>query len=244
MFSLTLVDNASIKDDANYFYKKIEATQFGGQVAKIIRNQQNTGFPTACNQGAKGKHAPYIFFLNSDVILQTDAIEQLVDAMDFRPMAGVVGMKLVFPDDVQQRGLNTQIRPANKVQHVGLSVDINGRIHHPFIGWDENHPRVNRMNGLYQFAVTGAALMVRRDLFNKIGGFSQEYGIGTYEDVDLCMKVRELGYNIYVNTEAVGRHYTGASAEIGKSQFPLNQNEALFKSKWMKKLEWWDAKVL
>lgn len=74
--------------------------------------------------------------------------------------------------------------------------------------------------------------MVRRNLFNKAGGFDLAYGMGTFEEVDLCFKVRQMGFRIYVNVEAKGYHYTGASVEKKGTGFPLQSNHAIFRSKW------------
>lgn len=243
-FTLTLVDNASDRKEADNFYTSLNTMQFFGKYARVIRNKTNTGFSAACNDGAKLNQSPYILFLNSDVILEQNSIHHMLDTMQTKERAGIVGAKLLFPDDVDEKGLNPNIRPKGRVQHVGLSIDINGRIYHPFVGWEEDNYRVNRMGELNQFAVTGACLMIKTQLFRQIGKFGIEYEMGTYEDIDLCMKVRDLGYNIYVNPQAVGKHYTGASAEAYRVQFPLNKNEALFRSKWMNKIEWWDYKIL
>lgn len=74
--------------------------------------------------------------------------------------------------------------------------------------------------------------MIRRSLFSKAGGFDLAYGLGTFEDADLCFKVRMLGFRIFVDTEATAYHYVGASAEKKKVGFPLQQNAMIFKSRW------------
>jgi GT2 family glycosyltransferase len=71
-----------------------------------------------------------------------------------------------------------------------------------------------------------------------VGGFDEVYGLGTWEDVDYCMKVRELGYNILVNPKAVGTHFTGATAEFYKIGYPMDQNRMVFLSKWATKIRW------
>jgi len=88
------------------------------------------------------------------------------------------------------------------------------------------------------YAVTGAALMTRRNLWHKIGGFNEAYGQGTFEDVEYCMIARELGYNIIVAPDAKGTHYTGATAERNQIGFPLQQNRITFLQKWANKLKW------
>ena len=121
------------------------------------------------------------------------------------PKTGAVGMKLLFPKDSKDPN-----RPAGKVQHVGISTNIKGDFIHNFVGWSPDNPRVLRIKESY--AITGAAMMTRRNLFIQVKGFNEEYGIGTYEDVEYCLTLRDMGYNIRIEQEAIGEHYVGATA--------------------------------
>jgi GT2 family glycosyltransferase len=94
------------------------------------------------------------------------------------------------------------------------------------------------------YAVTGAALMTRRGLFDKVGGFNLMYGQDTYEDLDYCMSVRELGYNVIVEQSAVGVHYTGATAEHYKMGYPIEQNRMLFMARWAGNLNYTESNHL
>ena len=223
-YNVICVDNASTEE--NGFYSKRDDIT-------LIRNKENLGFPIACNQGAAKKKSPFLFMLNSDVILEPNAIELLVNEMN-NPKTGVAGMLLVFPEYAE--GLNAGIRPPLKVQHVGLETNIHGKWIHQFIGWSSTHPKVTAQRDVY--AVTGAALMTRRTLWNKVGGFYEGYGLGTYEDADYCLSIRELGYNIVVVPEAKGTHYTGATAEKYGIPYPMDKNRMIFMQRWQHKLQW------
>jgi O-antigen biosynthesis protein len=231
---IIIFDNASPLEEADAFYPSLDKS------IKIARSKQNVGFPRACNQGAQRGTSPLLFFLNSDVVLEKESIDKMVRVMD-EPKVGVVGMKLVFPDE-DYKGLNENIRPAGTLQHVGLSVNIRSQVHHPFMAWNPDHPRVMMQKEVA--AVTGAALMTRRHLWNKAKGFFEGYGMGTYEDVDYCFTIREMGYNIQVEPFAVGTHYTGATAEGYGLGYNLNYNQMTFMQRWGQKLEWWDYKIL
>ena len=168
-YRIYMVDNASPIEEANSFYAMIKPP------IMVTRNKENMGFARACNQGASRGNSPLIFFLNSDVILDANSIPVMVTELD-DPKIGVCGMKLVFPDDASMYNLNVGIRPAGKIQHVGLMTNIRGDFVHAFIGWDADHPKPNACREMY--AVTGAALMTRRNLFTKIRGFNEVYGAG------------------------------------------------------------------
>lgn len=187
------------------------------------RVTQSLGFPAINNLGAKMGHAPLILFLNDDVELFPDALFQLYSAM--KKGIGVVGAKLMFPKDS-----TSEIRPAGKVQHVGLASTIRGNIIHPLVGWSPENPKCNVDREV--LAVTGACLLVRRELWDKAGGFFEGYGIGTFEDIELCFAVRMFGQKVFVNTNAKGYHYTGATAEKKQVKYPLQQNALIFRTRW------------
>ena len=230
-YNLIIVDNASPDEkEAREFYR---AKAIEHPKGTVIRNYKNLGFPKANNQAAREGKAPLIFLLNSDVILEPGSVELLVKDMD-DPKIGIVGMHLVFPE--YAGGLNQQIRPAGKTQHVGMETSINGRFNHIFVGWEPTHPKVIAMRETY--AVTGAALMTRRSIWKKTNGFDEVYGQGTYEDVDFCLQTREMGYNIIVNPVSMGVHYTGATAEQYRIGFPLENNRMIFLQKWQQNLTW------
>jgi GT2 family glycosyltransferase len=227
-----MIDNGSPKEEADEFYRQFQYP------ITIIRNKENLGFPKACNLAARRGTSPLLFFLNSDVILEPQAVAKLVAEMDDLKV-GVCGMKLVFPPEVQSANLRPEIRPSSKIQHVGLETNIRGEFFHIFVGWDADHPKPNAMRTPY--AVTGAAFMTRRSLWNKVKGFNEIYGMGCFEDVDYCMSVRELGYNVIVNTSACGIHYTGATAEFYKLGYALDYNRMTFLQRWAGKMNYSEA---
>jgi GT2 family glycosyltransferase len=230
-YNVVLVDNNSPeKDVADSFYQSVQQNTNN---VFVIRNKENMGFPYACNQGSKRRFSPLLYFLNSDVVLKKDAIVNLVKALD-NPKIGIVGTKLLFPDN--SLDLKHEFRPAGKVQHVGLCTNIRGDFYHVFVGWSPDHPKVMKVWEVY--AVTGAALMTRRALFDKVGGFYLGYGLGSFEDVDLSLSIRELGYNVIVEQSAVGIHYTGATAEHYKMPYPLDQNRLIFMSRWASRINY------
>jgi len=224
-YFVTIVENGSDPDKVKGFYEKIE-----GDNVYVQKHKQALGFPLACNMGAKRKACPLILFLNADVTLEPGSIKEMVKTMD-DPEVGIVGMKLLFPED-------TPHGPYDTIQHVGLALDIKAKPYHIFIGWNKDNPKPNAMDDVW--TVTGAALMVRRSLFNKAGGFDEKYGKGTFEDLDLCLTIRKLGYKIKVNTDAVGYHYVGHT----ESQYPMNRNYQLFMQKWGQELKWNEWKYL
>ena len=238
-YEVILVENGSPLEEKKKFF----ASATLPPNTRVIELSKNVGYPGACNRGYRNASGALFFILTNDVIMAKGAGEQLVRTMD-DPMVGVCGMKLVFPSDAEltDAGLkHSEVqRNPNSIQHVGLFTAISGDVIHMYLGWRADHPKPNAVKEAH--FVTGAAFMTRKILFRDLGGFDEIYGDGTYEDVDYCMKVREKGLKIMVNTSAVGVHYTGATAEKFQKAFPLNQNRNIFNQRWYNKLawtEWW-----
>jgi len=223
--SIYIMDNASpaeeYRDNSELFFKREGSSVLSLQVKHF---KQELGFSQSNNEGARMGSAPLIMFLNDDVEIHEGTIQKVVDTFKDETV-GTVGIKLIFPPDS-----TSPIRPAGKVQHVGMALNIRGDAEHPLVGWSPENPRtcINRD----VIAITGACLTIRRNLFNKLQGFDPVYGLGTWEDVDLCFKVRAAGLRNYVNTHATGYHYVGGTAEKKRRPFPLQHNKMIFQSKW------------
>ena len=140
---------------------------------------------------------------------------------------GVLGARLLFPENSTSPN-----RPAGKIQHVGLAMDIRGNVVHPLIGWSSDNPKTKISREV--FAVTGALFTIRTRLFKAIRGFNPVYGLGYYEDVDMCLAVRQLGFRIWMDANIGGIHYTNATSEKNPSAFvnQIQQNAMTFRAKW------------
>lgn len=231
-----LVDNASnpeerIEHNELFEYHPEDDPNSGIVEFKSKRLQQNIGFPSASNEGARMGRHPILMFLSDDVEIQPGVFEKVLKNFEDSSI-GVVGIKLLFPADS-----NHPQRPAGKVQHVGLSLNIRAEPYHPLLGWSAENPLTKRHRGSDKdgwdaFAVTGACFTIRRNLFQKAGGFDLAYGKGTFEDVNLCLQVRQMGSRIYMDTTAIAYHYVGATVEKRQEGFALGYNKMIFQTRW------------
>jgi len=188
------------------------------------RSEQNTGFPHGANECIRMGKAPLVLFMNDDIVLKPNTLDVLVNRMDDEKI-GMCGAKTLFPENSVSPN-----KPAGKVQHIGHAFDIKGNIIHPLVGWDADNPKCCISRDVQ--SVTGAIFIIRRSIFNKIGGFFEGYGLGTWEDVELSCAVRYFGHRVFIDTDAVAYHYVGASAEKLQVAYPLNMNSMMFKSRW------------
>jgi GT2 family glycosyltransferase/glycosyltransferase involved in cell wall biosynthesis len=180
---IIIVDNGST-DGTREFLKEL------GEQVNTISINENRGFAKACNQGALAANGNYLVFLNNDTIPQHGWLTELVGFMDSHPDAGVVGCKLLYPDDT--------------IQHCGASMRFDhGFFRHHYKFLHRDHPLVNRVRELD--AVTAACCITPRKLFLELGMFDEGYLNGC-EDMDYCTAVRESGHMVYYNPASVIYH--------------------------------------
>lgn len=193
------------------------------------RLSPNRGFPAGASAAINMGTSPLVLFLSDDIELIPGALQSLLRTMD-KPDIGLCGLKLLFPADSVDAN-----RPAGKVQHVGHAVSIRGQIIHPLIGWSDDNPKTCVSGEV--FSVTGAAFMVRRRAWKLAGGFDEVFAPGCFEDVDLALKIRSLGYKIWLDANAKAWHYVSATGE----QFPISRNKNIFDARWSStKMVVWD----
>lgn len=153
------------------------------------------------NQGANRAKGEFLLLLNDDIELITpDWLESMLEFAQQQDI-GAVGAKLLFPN--------------NTIQHSGVAI-IGGNPGHTFYGVDKNHPGYflsNIVNRNY-FAVTGACLMIRKNLFQQLGGFDENLPLN-YNDVDLCLKAHQAGYRNVLTPYAQLIHYESVSRDKG-----------------------------
>jgi GT2 family glycosyltransferase len=161
---------------------------------RVFSLAENVGFARACNEGAVAARGETIIFLNNDTEPQAGWLEALLAYADRHPEAQVVGAKLVYP--------------TGPVQHAGVVFGQEGYPHNLYAGLPPAHPAVGRSRPLQ--AVTGACMLVRRAVFERVGGFDPGYE-NSLEDVDLCLRVGAEGGEVHYCHEAVVIHLESAS---------------------------------
>jgi O-antigen biosynthesis protein len=187
----------------------------------LICADQNGGFSATNNLGVSKGKSEYICMLNSDTVPQAKWLNHLIATLDAYPQVGAVGAKLLFPpwsEDPQ--------RPGGKIQHAGVAFNTSRMPYHLFLGWDADHPKVNRH--LMMQAVTGACCLTRRELWETIGGLNPIYGQGNFEDIEYCLEVCKRGYDIAYNPDAVLYHWGSGSNNTEAAE----KNQMVFASRW------------
>ena len=200
---IVIVDNAS-HDDSTFLVRARLPR------ATLMRASENLGFAGGCNQGAAIAHGGVLLFLNPDTVPPPDAPSLLWEALATRPGVGAVGCKLRFPD--------------GRIQSAGGWLGANALTGHR--GWGEVDAGQYDEEAVVDY-VPGAALAIRRDLFLEMGGFHDGYFPGFYEDLELCWRLRQRGYEVrYVPAPAIVHH---ESPTMGaRFDYWLHRNRMLF----------------
>lgn len=170
----------------------------------LVENSDNVGFARANNQGATYAHAPLLLLLNSDAAVLPGALDAATTYMRAHKDAGAVGLRLLNDDLTPQPSGKRFPTLASTI--VGLS-PLPER-------WRAACDRRRNARDYTRIAdvdeVSAAAVMVRRDLFNALGGFDRcFYFFG--EDVDLCWRIKEQGYRIAYLPAARAIHSWGGA---------------------------------
>ncbi|KAF1699817.1 glycosyltransferase [Pseudoxanthomonas suwonensis] len=200
-YEILIVDNGSTDEDACRWLEGIEA--MGSMQLRVLRHPGPFDYPAMVNMAAGHARGDYLLLLDNDTaILREDWLDALLNHAQ-RPEVGVVGAKL--------------LRPSGTVEHAGYVLGVQGAAGTPFAGARLDAPGYMQRLQVDQnySAVSGSCLMVRRPLFEEVGGLAGDAGLRhACNDVDLCLKVRAAGYLVVWTPHALVMHEGGASVAL------------------------------
>jgi len=217
-YEIVVVENNSTTTEIFDYYKEIEKNSR----VKVVRWNGEFNYSAINNFGVKNSDGDYILLLNNDTeVISENWIEEMVMHAQKKEI-GAVGAKLYYIDDT--------------IQHFGVVLGVGGVAEHLGKGlgrYDGGH-----MGRLFMkinvMAVTGACLMMRRNVFDELGGLNEKLKVA-YNDVDLCMKARKAGYLNLVTPYAELYHYESKSRGLdtdSEKMHRLQKEMNLFNSIW------------
>lgn len=193
-----------------------ETKNISSHVKNVVHvlNTKEKGFSFNCNSGANAAKGLYLLFLNNDTQVQPDYLLYLLGTLKNNSDIGIVGSMLLNRD--------------NTIQEAGASIFRSGYGYlHGF-----NETIINKAE--YNYVrdtdyVSGAALFIRKDLFNDLDGFDEIYGLGYYEDVDLCLKTWSQAKKRVV-FQPLSRivHFGHLSFDSSLKETLMNKNKEIF----------------
>lgn len=209
-YEIIIIDNNSTNSETIHYLDALSDKH------RVLRYPQPFNFSAINNFAAARAKGEYLLFLNDDTrVIDGDWLAALLEQAQ-RPDVGAVGAKLLYPN--------------NSIQHAGVIVGLFGGAGHAF----KNLPNNNRTTyfGLADLtrncsAVTAACMILRRKVFNEVGGFDEGLKV-VYNDVDLCLRIRNQGYLIIYTPFAVLYHLESAS----RGRLRPTKEEEIFNQRW------------
>lgn len=199
-FELIIADNGSQEEETFALFREAQALW---PATKIVRDDDDFNFPRICNGGVAASSGELILLLNNDIeVIDSGWLDEMVALICRRDpgvRTGVVGAKLLYPD--------------RSIQHGGVIVGLFNYASH----WFAHCPTyaeglegrlLTRQN---LTAVTGACLLIRKDVWEEIGPLDEERFAEDCNDIDLCMRARKAGYGVVWTPHALMIHHESAS---------------------------------
>lgn len=176
-YEIVVVDNQSSELATLQYFDSLA----GDVRVRVVKHDRPFNYSRIVNDGVLHGKGSLICLLNNDVeVITPDWLEELVSHA-LRPHIGAVGAMLYYPNET--------------IQHAGIIVGMHGVAAHPYSGMPRGHHGQMARARLTQAmsAVTAACMLVRRDVFEKVGGFDADLQVA-YGDVDFCLRLRQFGY--------------------------------------------------
>lgn len=222
---LLILDNQSDCPETLAYMEEVSRRD---ERVRVIRWDYRFNYSAINNFGVEQARGSIVGLINNDIEpINSDWLSEMVSQVA-RPAVGCVGAKLYYPN--------------NKLQHGGVILGIGGVAGHSHKFADRDAPGYFYRLMLTQnlSAVTGACLLVRKEVFEEVGGLDEEHLKIAFNDVDLCLKVREAGYRNVWTPHAEAYHHESISR--GKEDTPEKQARfasevAYMKERWRSQLE-------
>ncbi|KWT92848.1 glycosyltransferase family 2 protein [Candidatus Magnetominusculus xianensis] len=217
-YEIVIAENGSTKKDTFVLYDTLKQDKR----IRIIHWQGTFNYAKVNNDAVRDSDGAILLFLNNDIeAINPDWIVNMLRHA-VRKDVGAVGAKLYYPDGT--------------IQHAGVAVGVGGIAVEYYKGLKTNSTGCfNRLSAVHNVAaVTGACLMLKRELFDRIDGFDESYALA-YNDVDLCLRLLELGFPTVWTpySELIHRESRTRGYEITQTQRQrLEEESAMFTQRW------------
>lgn len=208
-YEIIIIENNSTKQQTFEYYKKI-----ANEKIRIVYWEGEFNYSAINNFGAKQAKGDYLLLLNNDMeVISHDWLTELI-AHCQRPEVGAVGARLYYPDDT--------------VQHAGIIIGIGGVAGSVFVGMKRGYTGYMHRAAIQQdlSAVTAACMMMKRSVFEEVDGLEEKLKVA-FNDVDLCLRIREKDYLIVYDPYVELYHYESKTrgAEDTKEKVRRFQSE-------------------
>ena len=189
----------------------------------VIHNEKKYNFLVNCNRASKFAKGKYLLFLNNDTKVKKEWLISLVNLIESDDKIGMVGSKLIYPNGI--------------LQEAGGIVFNDGECLNYGKGYNADLPEFNYVKEVDY--ISGASIIIRKYIWDIIGGFDERFSPAYYEDTDLAFELRKLGFKVMYQPKSVAILFEGISnGKNIKSEIKRYQeiNKYKFIKKWRKEL--------
>ncbi len=218
-YEILVIENNSTSDEIRSFYGDLQERETN---VRVVTYKGDFNFSKINNFGAKEARGEYLLFLNNDTeMISEGCIAELMNYVR-RPDVGAVGAQMFYGDDT--------------IQHAGVIVGYGGVAGHAFEGMPRQQAKrtIPIVCARAYSAVTAACMMVRRSVFEELGGFDEKLGVA-YNDIDFCLRVGRSGKKVIYTPYAQLYHYESRTRglELTKEKAERVRRETeIFQKRW------------
>lgn len=218
-YEILVIENNSEKEETFAYYEELQKQY---SCVKVITWEGSFNYASINNYGAGFAEGDYLILLNNDIeVIAPTWMEEML-GLSQRDDVGIVGAKLYYPDDT--------------IQHAGVVIGMGGIAGHILCKADGKEYGYNARLVTMQdiSAVTAACLMIPKATFDEVGGFDERYTVA-FNDIDLCLKIREIGKLVVFNPYVTLYHYESKSRGLEDTPEKLERfrkEVEYFQSKW------------
>jgi GT2 family glycosyltransferase/glycosyltransferase involved in cell wall biosynthesis len=211
-FEVIVVDNASHDGTAKWL-----AEQSAREPRlRVILNADNRGFSGANNQGLRMARGQFLCLLNNDTVVSRGWLSTLIGHLRGAPKAGMVG-------------------PVSNMVGNEAKIPVGYTAIEDMPPWAADYCRRHDGQSMPMQMLGFFCVVLRREVFEKVGEMDEQFGVGYFEDTDYCFRVGRKGYELRCARDAFVHHWQGASFRLlgdDKHAHIYQQNQHLFESKW------------
>lgn len=179
---------------------------------KLIRNSDNPGFAAANNQAIRCASGVYILLLNPDTVIKPGSLPALIAFLEAHPKAGAAGPRLLNPDGSLQHSCSPEPSLSGEFLRLFHAGGRRPDGYYPMETWEAAPRTVD--------SLLGACILARRSALEAVAGFDESYFMYS-EEVDLCRRLRQAGWELYWDPTAEVVHYGGQSTRLAAGEMFL-----------------------